>query len=183
MEKSAECKFSFTFFRDGIWDIEAWHKSSTSRSASPAVDGKCVTFESGKKIELLDSTIELAPHRRSFCQGCHVQTPAEIESREKDGPMKRLGGKAGLGGDSKTSFYEGRDRLTGRAGLRRKTMEKSVLRENVRIVHVCRCMNITCSINCRVPNNFLPPFIAVLIFKPPIIKFQESENQEMNVLI
>ena len=127
-----QCNFFCFCCRNGVWDIEVWHKSSSSRSASPAVDGKCVTFDSGKKIELLDNAIELAPHRRSFCQGCHVQSTPEIDSREKDNPLKRLGGKGGLGNDGKSTFHDGKDRLTGKAGLRRKTIEKSVLRENVR---------------------------------------------------
>ena len=89
-----------------------------------------MTFDGGKKIELLDNTIELAPHRRSFCQGCHVQTTSESE-KEREGSLKRLGGKVGLGNDPKSPLVDGRDRLTGRASLRRRTIEKSVLRENV----------------------------------------------------
>ena len=42
----------FFMSREGVWDPEAWHKSNTSRSASPVVDGKSVTFEQGKKIEM-----------------------------------------------------------------------------------------------------------------------------------
>ena len=60
-----------------------------------------------------------------------MQAAPEAENKEKEGPLKRLGGKGGLGNDGKGSFYEGRDRLTGRASLRRRTMEKTVLRENV----------------------------------------------------
>eukprot|EP00795_Rhopilema_esculentum_P016039 gene16039-7384_t len=117
------------FFHDGVWDIQAWHKSSSSRCASPAVDGKCVTFDTGKKIELLDNIIELAPQRRSFFQGCYVPSASESE-KEKDGPSKRLGGRVGLGSDSKASFNEGKDRLTARASLRRRTIEKATSKDN-----------------------------------------------------
>jgi len=122
--------FCEEFFKNGPWDIESWHKSSSSRSQSPAVDGKSVTFDSGKKIELLDKAIELAPHRRSFSHGCHVQSMSEKDSKERESQMRRLGGKGGLGNDSKQSSYEGKDRLTARASLRRRTIEKAVLREN-----------------------------------------------------
>ena len=123
-------KFNIIDCSDGVWDIEAWHKSSSSRCASPAVDGKCVTFDTGKKIELLDNIIELAPQRRSFFQGCYVPSASESE-KEKDGPSKRLGARVGLGNDSKTSFNEGKDRLTARASLRRRTIEKAASKDNV----------------------------------------------------
>ena len=55
----------------------------------------------------------------------------EKDSKEKENQMRRLGGKGGLGNDSKQSSYEGKDRLTARASLRRRTIEKAVLKENV----------------------------------------------------
>lgn len=117
------------FVRNGVWDPEAWHKSSTSRSASPAVDGRCATLEHGKKIELLDNTLELAPHRRSFCQGCHVQPTSDADNSEKGSSARRLSGRANLGNDSKGIMVEGRDRLTGRAASQRKNLEKAILKD------------------------------------------------------
>ena len=63
-----------------------------------------------------------------------MQSTPETECKEKDSPLKRLGGKGGFGSDAKSSFYEGKDRLTARASLRRRTIEKTVLRENVRFL-------------------------------------------------
>jgi len=101
------------FFKDGCWDPELWHKSNTSRSASPAVDGKSVVVD-GKKVELIDdSSIKLAPHSRSFKQGCHVQANTSKHQIEE---------KVHLPNPPRSS-YEKKNRLTGRAAGLRKSME------------------------------------------------------------
>eukprot|EP00794_Sanderia_malayensis_P014049 gene14049-15510_t len=116
------------FVSSGVWDPKAWHESEKSRSASPVVDGKCATFEHGKKIELLENAIELAPQRRSFWQGCHVQPSSEAESNDKGNSLlRRL--RTGSNNDVKPVVVEGKDRLTGRAASQRKNIEKALLKD------------------------------------------------------
>ncbi|XP_057294863.1 eukaryotic translation initiation factor 4E transporter-like isoform X1 [Hydractinia symbiolongicarpus] len=104
-----DCLSEEFFNKDGVWDPEAWHKSNMSRSASPAVDGKTVLVE-GKKLELVDDDIELAPRRRSFRQGCQVQSSGEVEKAEKT---------------TNRVVFERKNRLTGRAASQRRSVENS----------------------------------------------------------
>ncbi|XP_065664108.1 uncharacterized protein LOC100200187 isoform X2 [Hydra vulgaris] len=106
------------FTREGIWDPEAWHKSSTSRSESPLVESKLAS--EGKKIQV--DQIELAPRRKSFHQGCQVRSTTETcqvrpttDRIEKSVPR---------------TIFEKKSRLTGRASAQRKSLESKYREQN-----------------------------------------------------
>jgi len=83
------------FLKDGIiWDPEAWHRSNSSRSASPLViDGKPAITDS-KKFELIGDGIELAPKRQSFKLGCQVKAaPNNVSEKQPVDKTRRLTGR------------------------------------------------------------------------------------------
>lgn len=65
---------------------------------------------------MLDDNIELAPHRRSFKQGCHVQTTHHHNHGD--------GEKINLPNPPRSSYEKKSGRLTGRAANLRRSMEK-----------------------------------------------------------